>query len=269
MGGHEMLPGIQRWRLRANWKFYCDNFVGDHYHAPTTHFSAALARGGGQDQFKEGVQEPDGGFVVSYRPGHGSAIVRIKENLVYEQDLAQARRMGPEVVEYVEEWHARLRERVGNDLRTANGVGPSHMFPNLSFHGGASAFGATQGGTNLYLVLPKGVDECELWASFFVLRQAPESVKRLAAKRATTGQGAAGVIGLDDGENYDRMVDMMHAPMGQNLMMNYIMTREYQDQWKGQATWLTSGLSGTFAPQFSEHPQREYYRRYAELMDLG
>src|SRR5581483_7211787 len=192
---------------------------------------------------------------VSFRPGHGSAIIRLKADLTYEQDLAQARRMGPEVVEYVDQWHSTLREITGGDPRLSNGMGPSLVFPNLAFHGGASAFGAIQTGTNLYQVHPKGVSHCEILASYFVHRDAPEAVKRLAARRATTGQGAAGMIGLDDGENYDRMVDMMHAPMGQQLMMNYVMTHEYERRWKGQEEWQTDGLPGTFGPEISEHPQ--------------
>src|ERR1700754_5083363 len=33
------LRGPQRWRVRANWKIGCENFVGDMYHTPHTHRS--------------------------------------------------------------------------------------------------------------------------------------------------------------------------------------------------------------------------------------
>jgi phenylpropionate dioxygenase-like ring-hydroxylating dioxygenase large terminal subunit len=268
MGGHEMLPGIQKWRTRANWKFPSDNAVGDHYHAPTTHFSAALARGGGQNQFREESQEPDGSFVVSYRPGHGTAVMRLQPGLTYQQDLEVARRLGSEAVAWVEDWHARLRERLKSDAMLTNGTGPSHLFPNLTFYAGASALGNGPSGTMLYQVQPKGVRESEFWGHYFVPRGAPEVVRRYCAARATAIQGPAGLIGLDDGENYDRMVDNMHTPMGQRLTMNYVMTRAYEGSWKEQERWQPAGLAGQFGPRFSEHPQRQFYRFWAQLMEL-
>ena len=52
------LRGPQRWRVRANWKIGCENFVGDMYHTPHTHRSVVdigLFREPKANKRKEGV----------------------------------------------------------------------------------------------------------------------------------------------------------------------------------------------------------------------
>ena len=52
------LRGPQRWRVRANWKIGCENFVGDMYHTPYTHRSVVdigLFREPKANKRKEGV----------------------------------------------------------------------------------------------------------------------------------------------------------------------------------------------------------------------
>jgi phenylpropionate dioxygenase-like ring-hydroxylating dioxygenase large terminal subunit len=268
MGGHEMLPGIQKWTMDSNWKFYCDNFEGDHYHAPTTHMSAGLARGNARasSAFVERPQDPAGPFVASFKPAHACSVVRLQDGSNYEQDMRVAREHGAEMVEWVEEWYARLAERLKDDPFVTNGLGPGHMWPNLSYHAGSSPLGGGALGQNLYQTQPKDVNHSELWAHFFVVRNAPASVRRLAAQRTTGGQGSSGVIGIDDGENYDRMKENFQTPMGRHIMMGYQMTVNHEGAWPDQETWRAWGLPGTFAPQFSEHPQRQYYRYWAKLM---
>ena len=38
-GGTEVFGGVLKWRVKANWKFVAENFLGDMYHAATSHAS--------------------------------------------------------------------------------------------------------------------------------------------------------------------------------------------------------------------------------------
>ena len=42
-GGMEMVGGVQKWVIEANWKFGAENFVQDMHHVGPTHSSAILA----------------------------------------------------------------------------------------------------------------------------------------------------------------------------------------------------------------------------------
>ncbi len=44
-GGTEVVGGVQKWRMRGNWKLAAEQFAGDMYHAQTSHLSAAIAEG--------------------------------------------------------------------------------------------------------------------------------------------------------------------------------------------------------------------------------
>ena len=39
LGKVTVARGVQKWRIRANWKFVSENFLGDNYHGPPSHAS--------------------------------------------------------------------------------------------------------------------------------------------------------------------------------------------------------------------------------------
>src|SRR5207247_747662 len=100
-GDLEILPGIQKWRIVANWKVYCDNFSGDHYHSQTSHLSAILLRRMATEP-REFEDQRQGAFEIQIAPGHSIAGVHTS-TAQRENDLARAAQMGPEVVKYVKE----------------------------------------------------------------------------------------------------------------------------------------------------------------------
>ena len=74
--------GPQRWRVRANWKIGCENFVGDMYHTPHTHRSVVdigLFREPKANKRKEGVlyfAGAGGGTTYKLPPGGFSERMR-------------------------------------------------------------------------------------------------------------------------------------------------------------------------------------------------
>lgn len=260
-GDLEIIPGVQKWRIVANWKFYCDNFSGDHYHSPTSHLSAILTRRMISQQ-REFEDQREGAFEIQIPPGHSIAGVQTSADQ-WQSDLARAEGMGPEVVEYVKEHQRRLGERLkdapAKPTRWSHGLG----FPNLALQGGGSFRGS-----GVIVCHPRGPGLSEAWAYYFIDPAAPKSVKLAAARDHAKGQGPAGLIGLDDAENYDRMVANFRSPMNRKLASRFDMLLGHEGRYPGQEEWHTEGLPGHIGPRFSEYDQRQFYRYWAELMGL-
>ena len=56
-------------------------------------------------------------------------------------------------------------------------------------------------------------------------------------------------FGIDDSENFDRMVEVVNTRLTRKLGMNYGMTRAHEGAWKGQEKWQATGLRGCGWPQ--------------------
>lgn len=85
-GTTEVFRGVQKWRIRSNWKFVSENFLGDTYHGATTHVSVEQVGigPGGRNSRRHGERHDQGGFSqgrvkTSFRMGHGAS-----DNLAYE-----------------------------------------------------------------------------------------------------------------------------------------------------------------------------------------
>src|SRR5439155_18280934 len=89
VGGLEAIPGCQRYVVAGNWKNFCDNFSGDHYHGFMTHASMRLQQGA---QLTEGPQGTHGYFEVRLDPAHGLGGI-YTDTAQYERDRAQAQHM--------------------------------------------------------------------------------------------------------------------------------------------------------------------------------
>src|SRR6266545_1434695 len=67
-GGTEVLGGVHKWTVTANWKLAAENFVGDWYHTFTTHGSAFQV---GYRAVQIDYSEQAPGFQISLSGGHG------------------------------------------------------------------------------------------------------------------------------------------------------------------------------------------------------
>ena len=258
--GLEALPGCQRYTIVGNWKLFCDNFAGDGYHVPTSHASAFQV-----DATRRNYSDRRGNrFMVHLSPAHGLGAVTIGDD-GYEGDVERARELGGDAVEWVQERHRRLQERQKDRPSKLAGWTWGQCFPNLNLQ----AFDSALRGHLFILCHPKGPDSAEIWQWCFVERDAPRSIKALAARTATRGQSGTGLIGVDDGENFERITENMRTVANRDIVSHFAMALELEGRWPGQDEWPVTGLPGFFGPSMWETSQRRFYRYWAQLMRIG
>lgn len=261
----QVLPQIHRSLSTTNWKIPADNFAGDHYHNVYTHASSRALGLYGR-VFQE-EQTPTGRFEVALG-AHGLGGLETGLGEVSERDLAQAESMGPHVVEWVKERHARMLERLKDLPRRPKGFSRGNIFPNFSFTGGGgfSAFGAHA----FYLWHPRGPLKTEVWHLCAVERDAPREVKEMAVVSSSrTGLAASGFFMQDDAANFERVTASIRTSMARELPMNYAMALKYDGKWPGREQWQVEGLPGEIGPHFAEQNQRRFYAYWARLMSDG
>jgi phenylpropionate dioxygenase-like ring-hydroxylating dioxygenase large terminal subunit len=267
LGGLEALPGWHRYKTPGNWKLLSENFIGDGYHVgAATHTSAQVA---GRDMMNEGIWTGTGTYprssgeelydlTTNYGKGMPLGLCRIapdREQAAHGRDLQDAERLGPEAVQWVEERRRRNEEAL--EGRSTYGFMHGLIFP----HVGLMGFHGPMVGRHFILFHPRGVDEMEQWQWTMVEKDAPQSVKDLAAQRVYQGQHMAGVIAPDDIENLERMVEARRSPRTWRRAFHYRMMLGHEGE--GGPT----NLPGTLGPNPSEVNQREFYRHWLKLME--
>lgn len=257
-GGFVALPGVQRYRTAGNWKFFCDNFVGDRYHTPTSHASVMKL---GMARPPEREQGDHGYFMAALEPAHGLGGFFTDESM-HERDLGIATRFGPDIVEWVTVRRARMVERMAGSAAHPTHFSFGLCFPNLLFQGIGSAFR----GNLIGICHPLNQHESEIQQWVLVERDAPDIVKQEAARFVSRGQSGGGLIGPDDGENFDRIDENLSGGAAWRSSLNYSMGIGREGAWDGQETWHVEGLPGEIGPEFWEVGQRRFYEHWARLM---
>jgi 3-phenylpropionate/trans-cinnamate dioxygenase alpha subunit len=229
-GGIEVLPGVIKWTINANWKLAAEQFVGDTYHAPTSHASSLLAFGPAFDG-KDGAH-------VSMREGHGENFLFQRHTRFKDDPLGQ----------YNERRREIARSRVGE---RADMVANFTAFPNFS---------GLPGSANFRIWHPKGPSRFEIWSFTVVDKDAPPEAKRAQQLSAGFTEGAAGVVETDDGENWGMIGGILaQGHQSRKLMWNYEMglgkSHEHEE------------FPGKYGDSFfGEEGQRGFYRRWLEFM---
>ncbi|HLH26107.1 MAG TPA: SRPBCC family protein [Chloroflexota bacterium] len=264
LGGLDV-AATTRYRTRGNWKFLAENAAGDHYHTPTAHGAANRLGIRGATSGFEYAQADWGPFEVALEHGHGlGGLVTGRET--YERDLARARTMGPEVVEYVTTRYARLQERLADTPSKPYVISHGNVFPNFSFVGGQTALR----GWVFYLIHPKGPTDSEVWQWLMLPRAAPPAVRAAALTQfRREGHFAAGMFEQDDAEIFERTTESTRSPRARELPFHYGMGLRQEGRWPGQEGWDIAGLPGLVGPRFSEHNQRGFYAYWAALVQAG
>ncbi len=257
LGGLEVIPGCQKYMMAGNWKLVCENFTGDAYHVASSHASAmqvGVARGPlGQGR--------TGYFMAWLQPAHGLGWF-LTDDSGYQSDLKQAERLGPEAVDYVTERYRRIQEGLREVAAKPYGWIHGNCFPNLNLQGMNSALR----GHLLALAHPRGPHETEFWQWCLIERAAPRVVKELVARGVARGQSGAGMIGVDDSENFERIAENTRAPGSRRLTFNYTMGLGREGRWPGREEWAIDGLPGLIGPEFWETGQLHFYEHWATLM---
>lgn len=246
-GGLEVLPGTHKWLVPANWKFAADNFAGDSYHVARVHASA----------IQLGTQPPisDFGYMVSSGKGHGYELNLIK----LEQGWSELAKMLPrELLPYMhyleerrEETERLLGKERGNLLRH---LFASHgtVFPNFSTLD-----------IPRYLTFrvwhPRGPSQMEVWSWCVVEKNMPPELKELIRTTYLNQFGPAGTFEQDDAEMWHQCTETARGPVCRRYPLNYQMGLRHEE--------TNELIPGRFGPVMSEINQRDFYSRWAELME--
>ena len=257
-GGLE-LRGPQRWRIRANWKIGCENFVGDMYHTPYTHRSVVdinLFREPKAHKRKEGAV---------YFAGKGGGTT-------YKMPAGDfAERM--QYVGYPDEMIDRMRETWTPDqvaLVEDSGfmVSAATLFPNLSLvHNWpqVDASGDVTPFISLRQWQPVSSTETEVLSWFAVDSSAPEEFKQRSYKGYLMCFGSSGMFEQDDVENWVSITDVSRGAMARKLLLNSRMGLSADDR------PLTPPLADFAGPGvarvgYGEHNQRSWLGLWSEQL---
>lgn len=208
------LRGPQRWRVNANWKIGCENFVGDMYHTPFTHRSVVdigLFREPTAHKRKEGVlyfAGKGGGTTYKLPPG----------------DFAERMRY----VGYPDEMIERMRSVWSPDqqalvARDGFMVSAATVFPNLSLvHNWPQVNDA--GTVTPFISLrqwqPVSSTETEVLSWFAVDAEAPEDYKRQSYRAYLMCFGSSGMFEQDDVENWVSITSVSKGSLARRLVLN-------------------------------------------------
>lgn len=280
LGGIEVLPGRGKYLMPTNWKLMADNFMYDDYHVPTTHASyfravMAMRDKGGYVQFAGDIFECGFNVLVTSPAGAPHAACQVEfwndprpnssAQNQHLSDRAMAERLGPEAVEWLEERERRTQEYMKEEKLQVHGSTNWTIFPNLSFVLATGAFRASP----LIQWHPKGPMMLEGWQWFAVEKDAPDVVKRYAAKVLAADQAPAGMITIDDTENFDRMYKNVLSKGVKERPFHYAMPgidlERFYEPFRKLGLDL-DGLPGKITPVFSEGMGCDFYDYYRQLM---
>ncbi len=237
-GGIEFVDGNIKSRMKCNWKFPAENFVGDSYHAPWTHSSALHALFGALPTIR-----PERSYQVTAN-GHGWE---------FGTDFVgnAATLCEPEIIDYLKGEQTKFEERLGKfRSRLVGSLSSANVFPNLSFLPGHNTFRTWT---------PKGPRETEMHTWVFLNRNAPEALKEKYRRGVMLTFSPAGVFEMDDGENFEHCTQSNAGVVTRrrNLHMGLGLGSELD----------RPDLKGSvYQSQVNEANQRAFYQRWLDLM---
>lgn len=244
-GDMEVLDGIQKNRIRCNWKLAVDNLY-DWYHVKVSHGSA----------LRVGVVSEEGmapleQMVILGEYGHGIGGPGISGERLADFEA----RMGgaPGAPQWFDMFAARrsdpkIREILGPV--GSRSFGHPNIFPNLWV-------ALTR---QVCLRIPRGPLETELWWFTFLPKDASAEERRATIWAANHLFGPAGLLEQDDGENWSHSTRGARSNLSRRLPLNYMMGN-------GHDRMLTdpSGQS-SIETVVNEHGQRWTYQCWQEWM---
>jgi dibenzofuran dioxygenase alpha subunit len=247
LGELEVVGPVMKYRIKTNWKIASENFAGDDYHVLHTHRSG----------FEIGFL-PDydtlGDYIAYFGHGHGMGDIP-KPGRALQNDLGLAQFIGPEAVDYVNQYQARLKAVASPEQASVHGLGEGNIFPNCSW----IKFGCFHV-LGLFQWHPKGPNEVEVRQTVFFDTAAPQVVKDFARSQMSQENSAAGIFGQDDGENFEQITASAHGFIASHQEFDYTMGLGHEGEIQ------EPGYRGQLGPHFSEQNHRNYYRYYLELM---
>lgn len=245
--GTEVIGGMHKWVLKANWKFAAEQFCSDMYHLDISHASALMASapetsGNPRDAFRISGN----GRQFSSERGHGTGFFT---DIVPAFHLAWDKSAGPE-------WHeGPFREESIRRLGEVRGTGKvlgAHLtiFPNFSVLPGINTMRVWH---------PRGPGEMEVWAWAFVERGAPPEVKEATRKSVMRTFSIGGSFEQDDGENWLEVQRVLRGYVARRGRFNVQMGLGHERTDDPEFPGKTNHVYGEMAA-------RGFYHRWAQLL---
>ncbi|MDF3282977.1 SRPBCC family protein [Gordonia sp. N1V] len=253
--GAETIAGVQRWRVPANWKFVAENFLGDSYHADTTHSSVETVgigpagpggtrHGTGPDalaarraKFQRSVSYP--------LLGHGACD---SPDEVRPSPTFTDR---PELTEYFAEMNARKQEIRREQGAPPGANGPATLFPSMSFH----ALGFPK---SILVAHPVSPWETEMWRWYVVDKDMRADAREWLRHYYLRYSGPGGMTEQDDMENWDYATNASRGTQAQTFDYNYA---------QGIGMTTPCSLDGAVESTHwsTEENARNFYARWARI----
>lgn len=242
-GGVEVLHGVQRWRVPANWKFFVENNSPDLYHVSFTHASN-IAKGGLTKPY--GANES--AYTICIEGGHSTGGQRY--------GLSGGDEMPAKYYEYVEQLQDRVRSEKGEHFAQVVPIGVGVIFPNFCFLD-------TQRIRTFRLAQPRGPHEMELHSWIVVDRDMPDDLKQDVRLQYTRLNGPGGVFEQDDVDNWSSCSEGTKWLPAEDLHFNYQLGlgREVSTE-----EAIGPDLPGTCGTGYTETALRNFYLRWAQLL---
>jgi phenylpropionate dioxygenase-like ring-hydroxylating dioxygenase large terminal subunit len=241
-GGLELVGGVNKWVVKANWKVITEQFVTDFLHPEMTHVSAFLASIP-PDVDPSTLQLPTTGRQFTSPNGHGAGMWTDGKII----DLTIGRRPW----EYLmRQSHPAAVERVGE---ARAGVQAAHLtlFPQCV---------VLTGFNHLRVIHPLGPAESEIWSWQFVPAAAPADIKGEWVRNVQRAFSAGGLFEADDSGVWAGVQRTMAGTMGRRqpfaVQMGDRTNRGPDPDYPGRVTpWA-----------FSEVAARGFYDRWADML---
>jgi phenylpropionate dioxygenase-like ring-hydroxylating dioxygenase large terminal subunit len=245
-GGNMMLGGIQKWRVKSNWKFAPENFIGDMYH-DISHRSVDLVGigpSGGKGRRDQTIVRNTISFNTR---GHG-VIGTVPH---YEEPpYAETFKNTPEISDYLKSVYDRRLENLGDRMRVVASVGT--IFPNMSFHGRQPR--------TIGVFHPISPAEMEMWRIFLVDRDAPEALKDASRHYYMRYSGPGGMTESDDLENWQYATEASSGAVARQHAYNYQMGIGFEEP-------IPEFPDATANGEYSEGNARAFYRQWLKVME--
>lgn len=245
-GDLEVLDGVQKNRLRCNWKLAVDNLY-DWYHVKVSHGTAMRV-----GVVTEESMAPMDQMVILGEYGHGIGGPGLSEQQMVD---FEARMTGD--VDAPPEWYdLQARRRLDAEVRRQLGpvgsrsLGHPNIFPNLWIT-------LTR---QVCLRIPRGPFETELWWFTLLPKDLSERARRTSVYIANHMFGPAGLLEQDDGENWSHSTRGAKGTVTRTQPLNYGMGRGLDrvlDDPSGQSRIETV---------VNEHAQRWTYQSWQDWM---
>jgi phenylpropionate dioxygenase-like ring-hydroxylating dioxygenase large terminal subunit len=236
-GGVEVVA-THKWVMPCNWKFPAENFGGDTYHVHWSHISAV------RTAFSTGVttKADTKGAMVS--PGNGHMLICVGPDDSGEPPV-------PELKAYEAEHRAEVDQRLGPRAGRINPL-VGTMFPNFSLLRATSR--------TFRVWHPRGPDKTEVWSWVFADRAAPPQVKQAIRLAGIRGFSPSGTFEQDDMDNWQECTQTCRGAVSRRMPLNTQM---------GLGHERFDPALGAWASEFrmSESNHRQFYQRWADLMD--